>query len=149
VDVVVYDEEDRRYVPLVFVLLLALLLAVLAVLATGLALRGGSEAAASGAAIPRQQTSSDQAGTVVQPSGDCLAALERGDTTVARAERLESELKAHTEAMDDLLAKRITADQLVDRSLPVLTESATDRRRFAEELKAYQAARRACGQGTG
>jgi hypothetical protein len=46
--------------------------------------------------------------------------------------------------MDELLAERITAQQALDRTLPVLTDGATERRRLEEALDAYQESRTDC-----
>ena len=46
--------------------------------------------------------------------------------------------------MDELLAERLTAVQALDQTLPVLTQGATERRRFAEALEAYERARQEC-----
>lgn len=149
-DVVVYDDEDRRYVPAAVALLLAVLVALLA---AGLAVlltshRQGDVTAADQA--PAQApapvgTSSPEAGQ----AGDavCAQALARGDAALERAVALSRALGVQTTAIDELLARRITSEQLLARSLPVLTTSSTDRKRFTEELAAYQRSRSTCGSG--
>lgn len=154
-DVVVYDEQDRRYVPALLVLLLVAGAAVLAAAVALLVLRSpagassarspaspGGVTAPSASASPTLGQSDPQAATT---DGTCAQALADADRALDRAGDLDRELAAHTEVLDDLLAKRTDAAGVLDRSLPVLTEAATDRLRFAEELKAYRAARKTCG----
>jgi hypothetical protein len=46
--------------------------------------------------------------------------------------------------MDELLAQRVTTEQALDETLPVLTRGATERDRFEDELAAYESSRGAC-----
>jgi hypothetical protein len=154
-DVVVYDEEDRRYVPALLALLLVAGAAVLAAAVAFLVLRSPASASSAGpsgpsvvatapapSASPTLGQSDPQAGST---GGTCTQALAAADTALDRAGNLDRELAAHTKVLDDLLAKRTDAAGVLDQSLPILTEAATDRLRFAEELKAYRDARKACG----
>ncbi len=146
-DVVVYDEEDRRYVPLVGVLVLALVVAALTAGVSLLLLRDSGEAGAATpppAAVSRPQPGSVDPTLGTGDSGACQEAVQRADVVVRRSERIADALASHTRVMDDLLAGRTTAQQALDRDLPALTEGATDRERLAEERAAYQRSRDAC-----
>jgi len=48
--------------------------------------------------------------------------------------------------VDELLARRATAEQVLDEALPPLTAGAKDRRVFLEAVTAYQQARADCRQ---
>ncbi len=154
-DVVVYDDEDRRYVPahvtLLFGVLVALLAVGLTVLFTG---HRTADPVPLVQPAPVVGSSDPQAGEA-QPAPEpaCTQALAQGDAALQRAKAISSALGAQTSAVDDLLARRITREQLLARSLPVLTASATDRTRFAQELATYERSRAGCGtsadDGTG
>lgn len=139
--VVVYDEEDRRYVPVLLVGLLVVLVAVLsAVLARSVAdppARAGAPVAA-----PSRGTSEPQAGTSLDEQ--CVAALQRADAALERGTRLGSALAKHTAVVDDQLAGRLSAEKALQRQLPLLTTASTERRLYADDLAAYRAARSAC-----
>ena len=156
-DVVVYDEEDRRYVPALLMLLLVAGAALLAATVTYLVLYNPSStttAVSPGPAAlvpaapsspsgttPPLGVSDPQAGT----TGDaCTQAFAKADAALSRAVHLDRELAAHTKVLDDLLAKRTDAAGVLHQSLPILTEATTDRLRFAEERTAYQDARKGC-----
>ncbi len=155
--VVVYDEEDRRYVSALVVLLLVAWAAVLAATVTYIVLQNPSSTttakspgpAALVPAAPSRPSgttpplgvSDPQAGT----TGDaCTQAFAKADAALSRAVHLDRELAARTKVLDDLLAKRTDAAGVLDQSLPILTEATTDRLRFAEERTAYQDARKGC-----
>jgi len=174
VDLVVYDDDDRRYVPAGVAVLLVLLAAVLAgaigALATqpSDALRQDDQAAPGSSngseqwsppsedepAVPGPAAAQPTPPSASQPSGqpttgedqsNCLEeTLQRADAVRARAERLAAVLAEHTAVMDDVLAERLTKPGAIDRTLPVLTRAATERRRYAEESAAYQRQREAC-----
>jgi hypothetical protein len=74
----------------------------------------------------------------------CIDALGQADTVLERSTALQQALAEQTRVMDELLAQRLTTDQALDRSLPVLTRGATDRKLFEQELAAYQRSRGAC-----
>ncbi len=57
---------------------------------------------------------------------------------------MDEALGQHTEIMDELLAERITPAQALDRTLPVLTDGATERQRFEEAVAAYRDSREEC-----
>lgn len=153
-DLLVYDADDRRYVPWPVALaglLLAVLLGLLASAGTYLA---AQDEQPQRRAAPVSGLPSPEAGTVPLPPATatpeaevlapCREALGRADAALERAGRLEQALAEHTRVMEGLLADRLTADQALDQTLPVLTGAATDRRLFAQELAAYTAARDAC-----
>ena len=151
-EVLVYDEEDRRYVPLVAALVLAL---IVAVVSAGLALLLGTraDAAPGRAAAPAAAQTTAPSPAVSPPpvpTGDaeadqaCTVLAERADVALERSRRLVAALEAHTRVMDELLAGRLTAQQALDRDLPTMTQSASDRAQFADELAAYERARSAC-----
>lgn len=131
--------DGRRYLPGGSVIPLAVLgLALAAGSGLGLArlLDGESTVSRPVAARPTPSPAA--------PGGCAGAALTRADTLVDRSRRLEAALAAHTLVLDDLLAARVGADEAVQRSLPVLTGAATDRRLFLEEAAAYEQAREGC-----
>ena len=57
---------------------------------------------------------------------------------------IDEALTKHTQIIDELLAERIDAQAALDQSLPVLTDGATERRRFQQDLQAYSQARQEC-----
>jgi predicted lipid-binding transport protein (Tim44 family) len=179
VDLVVYDDDEKRYVPwavaLVGVLLVALLTAGLTFLLTRQA-DAQDEQPVGGLTSPAPATQ-PTAGTVTAapaeppvtaapaepqvtaepaepavtaapaeptPAPACLAALLRADAALERSVALDEALAAHTDIVDELLAERIDAQEALDRSLPVLTDGATERRRFEQELSAYSESREEC-----
>ena len=163
-DLVVYDDDEKRYVPWAVALAGALLVAVLAaVLAFVLARTTGGDdeaAALAGATAPEPAsapsesamsepdasdtaTATDPAAGAAQPAG-CPEALTRADAALARGETLTEFLAQHTQIMDELLAERLTRESALDQTLPVLTDGATERKRFAEDLAAYEQARAQC-----
>ena len=81
-------------------------------------------------------------GPTVAPA--CEAALLRADAALERSVALDEALAQHTEIMDELLAERIDVEQALDRTLPVLTDAATERRRFEQDLSAYVESRQEC-----
>lgn len=134
-DLVVYDERDRRYVPL----LVALGAAVIA----GMVL--GGIAYEAGRARPVERVggvSEPAAGTREEQA--CTAALERADAALAVGSRLEVTLQEQSAVMDDLLAGRVTRQQALDRAVPPLTLAAADRRAFLEAVTTYRTTRDAC-----
>ena len=168
-DLVVYDDDEKRYVPwavaLAAVLLVALVTAGLTFLLArqasgdeaGQAVRGvstpapatqptpsaaPSSAAPSAAPSAGPSTAPPVAGPASAPA--CEAALLRADAALERAVALDEALGRHTEIMDELLAERIDADEALDRALPVLTDAATERRQFQQELSAYSGSRQEC-----
>lgn len=175
-DLVVYDDEEKRYVPwavaLVGVLLVALLTAGLTFLLTrqadaqdeqplgGLASPAPATEPTAGAASPapavtaapaEPQVTAEPAQPAVTaapaeptPAPACLAALLRADAALERSVALDEALAAHTDIVDELLAERIDTQEALDRSLPVLTDGATERRRFEQELSAYSESREQC-----
>ena len=156
-DALVYDERDRRYLRLLVVLQLVAGAAVLAAAVTYLVVHhpsstptGGSFiSAASGPLVPADPAATTPPVGAADPqagatSTSCAQAFATADAALSRAGLLGRELAAHTKVLDDLLAKRTNAAGVLDQSLPILTEAATDRLRFAEELKAYQDARKGC-----
>lgn len=151
-DLLVYDEDDQRYVPWTVA---AVAVVVAVVLAAGLSLL-----AARAAADP-PGSSSSQAGAgaapvpqgIQAPSGDpaptdaCTEALRRADVVLERSNRLEQALAEQTRVMDELLAQRLSPVEAQDQALAGLTEAAADRQRFAQELADYQDARTTCPTG--
>jgi hypothetical protein len=59
---------------------------------------------------------------------------------------LEGALRDQTTVMDDVLARRVSNDQALDRLLPRLTTAAKDRQAFVDALASYQEVRAACQQ---
>lgn len=93
--------------------------------------------ASAAAAAPAESTS-----PVLGPA--CEAALVSADAALERSVALDEALGRHTQIMDELLAERIDAAEALDRALPVLTDAATDRRRFQQDLSAYSQSREEC-----
>lgn len=140
-DVVVYDDRDQRYVPLLVSLVATLLVATLV---GGLVYFLGRQPAA--ASPPASGVSAPQAGVQETAVADCRPALERAETALGIATRLEGALGTHTAVMDELLAERLTREQVLDRSLPALTATAKDRQAYLAAVTAYQEARAECEQ---
>ena len=160
-DLVVYDDDEKRYVPWAVALAALLLVALLTAGLTFLLVRQASGAeepqAVGGVASPEPATApSTPAPPTPAPAGEtpapaaataapaCEAALARADAALTRAEAVEQALADHTEIVDELLAERITSDQALDRALPVLTDGATERRLLDEALTAYRESREEC-----
>ncbi len=163
-DLVVYDDDDHRYVPWLVSIAAVLAAAVLAAGVTFLLARQGSADELSGstggvaATAPSAQASPEAADDAtaepsaapsaapptVGVSADCREALDQADLALETSVALEQALAAQTRVMDDLLASRLTTAQALDQSLPVLTRAATDRRQFAAELSAFRASRQGC-----
>lgn len=181
-DLVVYDDDEKRYVPWAVALAGVLLVAALASALTFLLARqaAGDEGtqAISGVSVPAPATSpsavpsasddpappatgsatptptaaadvapSQTAATSAAPATAapaCAAALLQADEVLQRSVALDEALAQHTQIMDELLAERIDAAEALDRTLPVLTEGATARNRFQQELAAYSDSRGEC-----
>ncbi len=163
-DLVVYDDDEKRYVPWAVALAAVLLVALLTALLTFLLARraSGSEAeqAVGGVSAPEPATAptdtasptasaappSPAAPAAVEPAPapGCVAALLRADAALERSVAVDEALAQHTAIMDELLAERITPQEALDRTLPVLTDGSTERRRFEEAVTAYQEARQEC-----
>lgn len=153
-DLLVYDEDDQRYVPWTVAAVAVVVAVVLAAGLSFLAARaaadptGSSSSQAGGGAAPGpvpqgiQGPSGDQA-----PTQACSDALRRADVVLERSSRLEQALAEQTRVMDELLAQRLSPVEAQDQALAGLTEAAADRQRFAEELTDYQDARTTCPTG--
>jgi hypothetical protein len=137
VDLLVYDDEDQRYVPM----LVAICGAVIgAMIIGGLGYYFGQA---------RPVRSADPIVAVTEPaaarqSSECAAAIERADGALTVATRLEGALREQTSVMDDLLAERVSREQALDRSLPPLTNAAKDRQAFLQAVATYERSRAAC-----
>jgi hypothetical protein len=143
VDVVVYDDADKRYVPLLVAAVLALL-AGLVIGGLSYELGRRQPGPQLGAAGPVGGVSEPQA--AARADDACVPAVERAQAALDIATRLSGALEEQTSVMDELLADRVTQSQALDRSLPVLTTAAKDRQEFADALTAYEQARAACQQ---
>ena len=159
-DLVVYDDDEKRYVPWAVALAALLLVALLTAGLTFLLARQASGAqepqAVGGVTSPEPATAPSSAAPSAAPSAagsapagptaapGCEAALLRADAVLTRAEAVEQALADHTAIVDELLAERITADQALDQSLPVLTDGATARRQLEQARTAYDQAREDC-----
>jgi hypothetical protein len=86
------------------------------------------------------------AAPVAAPTQDpsCRDALLQADAALERSVAIDEALTKHTQIIDELLAERIDAQAALDQSLPVLTDGATERRRFQQDLQAYSQARQEC-----
>ena len=157
-DLVVYDDDDRRYVPwkvsVAAVVLTGVLAAGIALLFVGFTQRGERDqpsppqaASSSREASPTASADAPTTPTAAPAeaaSAACATALAQADAVAQRSTALEQALAEHTRIMDELLAQRLTADQALDEALPVLTRGATERDRFQDELAAYRSSRGAC-----
>jgi hypothetical protein len=182
VDLVVYDDDEKRYVPwavaLAGLLLVALVTAGLTFALARQASGDQGEQALGGITTPAPATSPSAAApaTAAPPTTEpsaaapsaapatsapaaapttapaaapaaapaCAAALRRADEALERAVALDEALSQHTEIMDELLAERIDAEEALDRTLPVLTDGATERRRFEQDVSSYSESRGDC-----
>lgn len=135
-DLVVYDDREQRYVPLLVALCAALLVGVLV---AGLAFFLARDEPAE----QLGQVTPPQAGAQQEPTS-CAAALEEADAALAIATRLELALTEQTRVMDELLARRLTEQQALDRALPPLTGAAKDRQALRDAMTTYRQAREAC-----
>jgi hypothetical protein len=139
VDVVVYDDRDKRYVPLLVALGSA---ALAATIVGGLTYElGRSQSVES---QPLSSVTEPQAAALEDPT--CASSVERADAAVAIGERLERSLAEQTSLMDELLARRATSEQVLDQALPPLTASAKDRQAFLQAVTAYRQAQDECRQ---
>jgi hypothetical protein len=152
VDLVVYDDKEQRYVPLPVALCAALLAALVVGGLTFQLARSQAGAAEpqAGVSQPQAGVSEPQAGVTDpqadpgEPGATCAPAIQRADAALELGDRLAGSLSEQTSLMDELLAERATADQVLDRALPPLTTGAKDRQAFLEALTAYQQARAEC-----
>lgn len=167
-DLVVYDDDEKRYVPWAVALAALLVVTLVTAGVTFLLARQASGAedsqAVGGVSSPEPATAPSAAATAAAPTASpapaaptsappaaaptpapaCTAALLRADAALERSVALDEALGQHTEIMDELLAERIDAQGALDRALPVLTDAATERRRFQQELSAYSESRQEC-----
>ncbi|GAA2725128.1 hypothetical protein [Cellulomonas aerilata] len=155
-DLVVYDDDDRRYVPWWASIAAVVLTGVLAAGITFAFARsqpeqvgepGDPQVARSADAAPPSTAS--PAPTQTEVPGDaagsaCATALAWADAVAQRSTALDQALADHTRIMDELLAQRLTTEQALDQTLPVLTRGATERDRLEDELAAYRSSREAC-----
>lgn len=165
-DLVVYDDDERRYVPWAVALSA---LAVVAVLAAGAAFllgrQSSEDAALSGVDAPEAATAPSPAEEPVVPTSvppvspdpevsppvaaptstpACAQALLQADAALERSIAIEKALAEQTRVMDELLAQRVSTEQALDEMLPVLTEAATDRKRFREQIVELEGTREDC-----
>lgn len=134
-EVLVYDEDDRRYVPLAVALLAALLgMAIVGGLGYVLGQEPQSEALSS--------VTEPQAATVPQPA--CVSAVERADAAFSLAARLDAGLAEHASVLDDLLEERSTPQELPDGAVPPVAVTTEDRLAFLEAVRSYEQARAGC-----
>ena len=167
-DLVVYDDDEQRYVPwrvaLVALLLAALLTAALTFLLVRQASGAQDQQAVGGVSSPEPATAPSEtpssaptsaapttaaptsAAPVAAPTQDpsCRDALLQADAALERSVAIDEALTKHTQIIDELLAERIDAQAALDQTLPVLTDGATERRRFQQDLQAYSQARQEC-----
>jgi hypothetical protein len=161
VDLVVYDDDEKRYVPWAVALAALLLVALVTAALTYVLARqasGDEEDQPLGGIASQQPATAPSAAPAAPPSGDaggapaveatpapaCVAALLRADAVLERAAQVDAALSEHTAIMDDLLAERIDTEEALDRTLPVLTDGSTDRRELEESLAAYAEVREGC-----
>ncbi len=171
-DLVVYDDEEKRYVPWAVALTAMLIVALLTAVLTFLLARqaSGNEpeqplggvgspepatapsatSSATPSAVPSSAAPSSAAPASAPPivgptpAPACVAALLLADAAIEHSVAVDEALAQHTEIMDELLAERIDAQEALDRTLPVLTDGATERRRFEEAATDYRDSREQC-----
>jgi len=154
VDLVVYDDADRRYVPWLVSLTAVVVGALLAAGLTYLLARPSAAGEVSGTTAgvaataptpsPQDDAPVQQPQEGAAPDAACTDALAQADAALERSSAVATALAEHTRIVEELLAERVTTSQALDQSLPVLTRGATDRRLFEEELARYRDARQAC-----
>ena len=164
-DLVVYDDDEKRYVPWAVALAALLVVALVTAALTFVLARqasGDEEDLPVGGRVTQQPATAPSAAPSTAPSAaaspagveapvaaatpapGCVAALLRADAVLEQAAAVDAALAEHTAIMDELLAERIDADEALDRTLPVLTDGATGRRELEQELAAYSEARQDC-----
>ena len=155
-DLVVYDDDEKRYVPWAVALAAVLLVALLTAGLTFLLARqasGDDAAPVAGTSSPEPATAPSASPSATPgaapaagptPAPACVAALLRADAALTRAEAVDQALAEHTAVVDEQLAERITAEQALEQALPVLTDGATARRQLEQALAAYRASREEC-----
>lgn len=129
-ELMVYDEWRRPYLSVWVGVALALLAAVLGA-GTVLAFR------ASAAAGPGRPP----------PAATCLRAVEQADAAIAAAVPIETALSKQTDAMNGLLAGRLTTRQALDRTLPGLTRGAEKTVQFDTERGSFADLAASCRAG--
>lgn len=134
-DLVVYDESDKRFVPLAVALLGALL---------GMGLVGGL-----GYALGQQRPSEElsavtepQAATVPQPA--CQSVVARADTALGLGARLDASLAQQASVLDDLLSGRVTPPQAQAGPVTPLAVTTEQRQAFLDAVRDYEQARAGC-----
>ena len=93
-------------------------------------------------AAPVSELTAPQAARQEQPT--CAPALQQADTALELAARMEGALREQTSVMDELLAKRVTEQEALNRALPPLMAGAKDRQAFLDAVTTYRRAREAC-----
>ena len=154
-----YTYGDRRtYVPLTWSVAAVVFTGVLAAVLTFSFSRSPQPEQLGGLSAPPAVGSSEEASPSASAdaptkpaaapteaaSAACTTALARADAVAQRATALQQALAEHTRIMDELLAQRVTTEQALDETLPVLTRGATERDHFEDELAAYESSRGAC-----
>lgn len=135
-EVLVYDEDDRRYVPLAVALLAAVLgVAIVGGLGYALGQEPQSEALST--------VTEPQAATVPEPPA-CAAAVEQADAAFSLAAQLDAALAQHASVLNDLLGERVTRQELLDGAVAPLAVTTQDRVTFLNAVGAYEQARAAC-----
>ncbi|MCW2614746.1 MAG: hypothetical protein JWN08_1740 [Frankiales bacterium] len=109
-----FDDDDRAFLALPAA---ALALATALVLGLGL---GFVLDRSSAAAVPAD---SPAAAESTEPQG-CVAAVDRAVEALAVAREVDVALSAHTDVLNDLRARRVTPEQALQLSAPLLTEGA-------------------------
>jgi hypothetical protein len=160
-DLVVYDDDEHRYVPWAVALTALAVVAVLAAVVAFLVGRQSSETqAVGGVSAPQAVTAPSQerseapssaagpsaSSPAAVPAGTpaCAEALAQADAALQRSVAIEQALAEQTRVMDELLAERVSTPQALDEVLPVLTDGATERKRFRELMVEYEQLRESC-----
>lgn len=134
-DLVVYDESDKRFVPLAVALLGALL---------GMGVVGGLGYAL-GQEPPAEALSAvtePQAATVPEPA--CQSVVERADAALGLGAGLNASLAQQASALDDLLSGRVTPPQAQAGPVTPLDVTTEQRQAFLDAVRDYEQARAGC-----
>jgi hypothetical protein len=151
-DLVVYDDDEHRYVPWAVALTALAVVAILAAVVAFLVGRQSSPTQAlGGVSAPQAVTAPSQepsgaSSPAAVPAGTpaCAEALAQADAALERSVAIEKALAEQTRVMDELLAERVSTPQALDAVLPVLTDGATERKRFRELMVEYEQLRESC-----
>lgn len=140
-DLIVYDDEDRRYLPAYLAVLLAVVMIVVGA-GAALVLRPEPQATVIGG------SPDPQAATLPEDAGEAPAcvddALRRADALLEQSRRLSGSLADDTVLLNRLRVGLTTTPDAVDQTVEALGRSCPERERLMDEAAAYEQARSDC-----